>query len=84
MSQGVVLQVIDSQAVDGYSERVGELHAAGIDVCSQCGRGDGYHMHSSLLLNLSVIQQNMAGQIGNYQNGQQNMDYSPCFHNMQM
>ena len=79
-----MMKVIDGQAVNGDSERVGELHTAGIDVCSQGGGGDRYHMHGSLLLNLSVIQQNMAGQIGNYQNGQQNMDYSPCFHNMQM
>ena len=79
-----MIEVIDGQSVDGDSERVGELDTAGFDVSSQSGGGDRYHMHGGLLLNLSVIQQNMAGQIGSYQNGQQNMDYLTRFHNMRM
>ena len=79
-----MLQVIDGQVVNGDSEGVGELDTAGVNVSSQSGGGDRNHMHGCILLNVSVIQQNMAGQIGTYQNGQQNMDYSSCFHNMQM
>ena len=84
MGQGVALKVVDNQVVNGYSERVGELDTAGIHIGAKGGGCYSDYMHSRFLLNFSVVQQNMAGQIDDYRYGQQNMDYLTRFHNMQM
>ncbi len=84
VGQGVALEIVDGQVIDGYSERVGELDTARIDVGSQRGRCNSDCMYGGLLLNFPVIQQNMACKIDDYRNGQQNMDYLSRFHNMQM
>jgi hypothetical protein len=83
MGQGIMTQVIYGKVIDGNTERIYQLDAAGADIRPQCGLRYADYMQCGILLNLLVIQQTMAGQEHDDERGQDNMYNLSGFHRMQ-